>query len=1029
LSIWRRSPIALPAGVYDEIVSEALETRLAELEQTHAIELAEVKKDSDVDEQLVTLVRDAARVAIGSRSDARQKIALARGLLAQLAADGRFRPGETALREQLLRGIRQRIPGVLSPPIAAPRGSLLSSGLITNAHGQSVLSQLASEFASADRIDLLCSFIKLSGLDKFRPLIERHRALERPLRVLTTTYMRATEVKAVELLHRLGAEVRVSYDDSSTRLHAKAWLFHRDSEYSTAYVGSSNLSHAAQTEGLEWNVRIAQADQPDLLGEMRDVFDSYWVDADRFEPFDGTEQSTRRLVRALSEPERASDFFAFELEPKDWQKPILRELVQARALGRDRNLVVAATGTGKTLIAAFDYEQLQHSGAVDSLLFVAHRKEILEQSRRVFRHVLRREHFGELWVDGQRPETGRHVFASIQSLAQAAELSPTHFDHVIVDEVHHAAADSYVDLLDRLRPKQLVGLTATPERADGRLYEEHFPRPYIGNLRVWDAIQQQVLVPFRYFVLDVEGLDLSEARWNGGYIDSDLSQRLIGAQDFWVRAVTRAIAERIARPEDIRALAFCVDKAHARVVAERLTAQKLTARVLTDDTPREERDRAKGDLTSGRVQVLCVVDLFNEGVDIPDVNTLFLFRPTESATVFLQQLGRGLRRTRNKDILTVLDVTGRQHPSFRFDRHLRELLGHSPRELREFLETSHGRLPSGCVVQFDERAQADILERVRRAVPSNLDGIRALLESHRDACWDLATFLHETEVDPLDLYRSNRSWTSLRADVGLAHLPTDEAERDALRNVQKLLHVSDTHRLAAWRRLVALEPPRTTAERRLAAMLFVVLYGKFEAARLDDLLEKWRAHTVLREEIRELLPVLETRADALPRADLLAPEIPLALHGRYLDVELSVAFNAVSRQEGRFRNFYTGVEQVAGGRFDLLLVTLDKGDVKHEHLQYADFPLGETRFQWQSQAGTRADDEDGLRHLHPTERGVTPLLFVRETKKDARGVTSAFRYLGPVEPSSYRGERPITIEWELQSPLLPEWVRRWRNIL
>jgi hypothetical protein len=181
--------------------------------------------------------------------------------------------------------------------------------------------------------------------------------------------------------------------------------------------------------------------------------------------------------------------------------------------------------------------------------------------------------------------------------------------------------------------------------------------------------------------------------------------------------------------------------------------------------------------------------------------------------------------------------------------------------------------------------------------------------------------------------------------------------------------------------------------------------------------------------VRQLLPVLEARADALPRAELLAREIPLALHGRYLDVELSVAFDAITQQDGRYRNFYTGVEAVAGGRYDLLLVTLDKGDQKHEHLQYADFPLGESAFQWQSQAGTRADDAAGLRHLRPIERGVTPLLFVREEKKDARGVTGAFRYLGPVEPRSHRGERPITIEWGLGTPLLPEWVRRWRSVV
>ncbi len=1027
--MWRRAHSLLPPGVYDEVVSAAIESALANLKQTHAIDIDEVGRDSDVDEQLVTLIRDAARIVFGAKHDAREKIAVARSLLALLEREGHFRPGEADLRDRLLRRVAERRPGLDPDRSAPPRGSLLSSRLITNAHNESVLAHLGSEFASADRIDLLCSFIKLSGLDKFRPLIERHRALGRPLRVLTTTYMRATEVKAIQLLHRLGAEVRISYDDSSTRLHAKAWLFHRDSEYSTAYVGSSNLSHAAQTEGLEWNVRIAQADQPDLLGEMRDLFISYWKDKDRFESFDGTEPSTQRLERALAEPDGSSDFFAFELEPKEWQKPILREIDEARALGRMKNLVVAATGTGKTLIAAFDYEQLLRRGDVDTLLFVAHRKEILEQSRRVFRAVLRRGDFGELWVDGRHPEIGRHVFASIQSLAQASDLSPTHFEHVIIDEVHHAAAKSYAQLLDRIEPRQLVGLTATPERADGRLYEAYFPRPYIGNLRVWDAIQQQVLVPFRYFVLDVDGLDLSDARWEGGYIESDLSQRLITAQDLWVHAVTRAIGERIARPSEIRALAFCVDKAHARVVADRLAREGLPARALTDDTPSQERDAAKGDLTSGKVRVLCVVDLFNEGVDIPDVNTLFLFRPTESATVFLQQLGRGLRRTRHKDILTVLDITGRQHPNFRFDRHLRELLGHTPRELRVFLETGIGRLPSGCVLQFEERSQADILERVKRAIPSTLDGLRSLLATHRDKGWDLSSFLRETEVDPLDLYRGKRSWTSLRAEVGLCALPSEASEVAALSNVQKLLHVTDGARISAWKRWVALDRPETTAERRLAAMLFVVLYGRFEATRLDDQLSRWTSHATLREEVRQLLPVLEARADALPHSNRLDAEIPLVLHGHYLDVELSVAFDAITKKEGRYRNFYTGVESVADGRYDLLLVTLDKGDVKHEQLKYEDFPLDEWLFQWQSQSGTRADSRDGLRHLQPAQEGVIPLLFVRESRQDSRGITSGFRYLGPVQPGSHRGERPITIEWKLSTPLLPEWVRRWRNVV
>lgn len=1022
MSIWRRARRDLPAGTYDEVLSEDLRGRLAMIADTHAHEIVPVRRDTEIDDHLVALVRDAASIAIRAKTDARDKLAVAQRLLDQLASEPGFRSGETALQPAVLKTVTALAVGGNAHRVEPPRGSLLSSGLITNAHGESVLDHLVSEFASADRISLLCSFIKLSGLDKFRPFIERHRALGRSLRVLTTTYMRATEAKAIELLHRHGAEVRVSYDSSSTRLHAKAWIFQRDSEYSTAYVGSSNLSHAAQTEGLEWNVRVAQADQADLIEEMSAVFETYWNDADKFEPYDGSEPARVRLSRALAESERSDDFVAFELEPKDWQKPVLRELEEARLLGRNKNLVVAATGTGKTLIAAFDYERLLRVGHVESLLFVAHRREILEQARRVFRHVLRRPDFGEIWGDGHRPEVFRHVFAMIQTLRNA-EFLPEHFEHVIVDEVHHAAAGSYHDTLSRLVPRQLVGLTATPERADGRVYETHFPPPYVGNLRVWDAIQQQVLVPFRYFVLDIDGLDLADARWEGGYVDSDLSRRLITAAELWVRAIVRAIGEYIARQESVRALAFCVDKAHAAVVADRLSRDVgLVSRALTDETPRHERDAAKADLMSGRVQVLCVVDLFNEGIDIPDVNTLFLFRPTESATVFLQQIGRGLRRSPDKDILTIFDATGRQHPRFRFDRHLRALLGHTPRELRQFVQDGFGRLPSGCVMRFEERAQADILERVRRAVPTDMRGLLELLRQHADVATTLERFLEETEIDLVDVYRQKRSWTSLLAEVGLAVLPSAD-EAVALARVHKLLHVTDEMRLCTWERLLALDLPGSTLEQRAAGMLFAVLYGR-EASNVEQAFQRWSSEEVLRREIQQLLPVLRRRADRLPRMEVLAPDVPLLLHARYLDIELSAAFDATTRDDGYYRNFFTGVETVGGGRFDLLLVTLEKGGAK-EHLKYQDFPLSETLFQWQSKASTRQDDREGRRHLVGHNEGVTSLLLVREVKKDSRGVTCPFRYLGVVVPNAHHGERPITVEWSLRTPLRPEWVRRW----
>lgn len=1024
MSVFRRHPMLNP-GIYEEIVTDSLEQRLNALPASHSVDRRDLKSTAGVDELLVSLIRDAAQVAIGASTAPADKLATAQRILASLADQASFREGEVALRAQVLRAITHS-PAAGKTTVGRPRASLLGSRLITNAPDESIVDHLRSEFESADRIDLLCAFVKLSGLEKFRSHIERHLGQGRPLRVLTTTYMRASEAKAVELLQRLGADVRVSYDDTSTRLHAKAWIFHRDSEYGTAYVGSSNLSHAAQTDGLEWNVRIAQAEQPQLHASMVEVFESYFRNHDGFEAFDGSELARKRLANALVERPRAGSSVRYDLEPRSWQRPILRELIEARSLGQHANLVVAATGTGKTLISAFDYRDACVGGPPPSLLFVAHRREILDQARRVFRDVLGRETFGELWVDGQPRLDGTHVFASIQSLTNATDLPRDAFDWVIVDEVHHAAARTYDELLTHLRPRELVGLTATPERADGRLYDAHFPRPYIGNLRVWDAIAQQVLVPFRYFVLDVDGVDLRDAAWRGGYVDTDLSTRLITAADFWVRATVKALGDRIARPETVRALAFCVDKAHARVVAERLTRDAgLTARALTDETQREERRRAKEDLRDGRVQVLCVVDLFNEGVDIPDVNTLFLYRPTESSTVFLQQLGRGLRRHPSKDMLTVFDLTGRQHPSFRADRNLRALLGHTQRELGEFVRQGFGRLPSGCTIVFEERAQRDILERLAASVPTDVKSLHRALREHAAENWDLATFLHETEVDVYDLYRSKRSWTSLRVDVGMVAESMAPYDQKGLPLIGRLLHVRDSLRLHQLERLLRGERPATTLERRLTAMLLVVLFDNFEAPALATMLKHFDASPALQDELRQLLPVLRTMVDRLPRDEPLRPDVPLVLHAEYYDIELSAAFDAVSKEKRSFRHFYTGVEQVDAGRHDLLLVTLDKGDQEHEHLRYHDLPLSPTVFQWQSQAATRADDKKGRRHTTPEAEGVVPLLFVRERAKDQRGMTVPFRYLGPVTPLRHRGERPITVEWQLSAEIPPELFRHW----
>jgi HKD family nuclease len=488
-----------PPGLYEILVTESLAVDLDEIagdliarKPLHQAEAADrlALHVARVLERTFGSLPEKDRVKLG--------VAIARELLtnAQRAVQQALDSDESIDVElpseaaELLHGIWRRQLDGKPAPIEPPLTPLLDTTVLTNAPGEPrVGQQIHAEIASADRIDLVMAFIRRSGLRPLEDSLRRHCQEERPLRVLTTTYTQSTELAALEALEDLGASVRISYDTTTTRLHAKAWLFHRDSGFSTAFIGSSNLTHSAHVTGLEWNVRASSARNPDLLQKVAAVFDSYWHGGDflvfdREQYLERTKQEADRTVRIFLSP--------VELRLEPFQERLLEQIALARERGHHRNLLASATGTGKTVMAAVDYARLRARPGRSRLLFVAHRKEILEQSLATFRHALRDPSFGELWVDGHRPEDFDHVFASIQSLhaTSTEHLLPDHFDVVIVDEFHHAAAESYARLLAHIEPRELLGLTATPERSDGLDILGHFDGRIAAELRLWDAIDQ-----------------------------------------------------------------------------------------------------------------------------------------------------------------------------------------------------------------------------------------------------------------------------------------------------------------------------------------------------------------------------------------------------------------------------------------------------------------------------------------------------------------------------------------------------------
>lgn len=1013
-----------PHGLYELLITEGLSSKLANLPNDRRPRADTLRAAEAADriawhvastiERAIEMLPEAERPKVG--------IELARTLVDRIVEKSNLaelmdhRPGDAA---EVLRGVYRLRPDGEPSTIDEPLIPLLDSALLTNSPGEpNVGRQIAAEIASADRIDLIMAFIRRTGI---RPLREKLRQFVESggqLRVLTTTYTASTEPDALDWLEELGAQVRVSYDTSSSRLHAKAWLFHRESGFSTAYVGSSNLTGWAQATGLEWNVRISGARNRSIVDKVAAVFESYWEETD-FEPYDRV-RFTAALHRDRA-PGQQLLLSPTEIFLYPFQERLLEEIDLAREQGYHRNLLVAATGTGKTVMAALDYQRLSKRLPRTRLLFVAHREEILTQSRNTFAHALRDASFGELWVGGRRPTEFNHVFASIQSLNATGvdSIPPHHFDVVIVDEFHHAAAASYQALLNHLKPVELLGLTATPERSDGLPVLHWFDNRIAAELRLWDAIDQHRLTPFAYFGIADE-LDLREIPWRRGrgYDESALTN-VITSTDVWARYVLKHFADQFGDPPEVRALGFCVGVDHARYMARVFNQHGVPAVAITSDTKEDERKRALRDLERGDVRVVFSVDLFNEGVDVPTVDALLLLRPTESPLVFLQQLGRGLRKAKGKAVCTVLDFVANHRREFRYDRRFRALLGGTRADVRKQVEQGFPFLPAGCHIELDRVSSERVLSSIRNALPRTFaERARELAElAATQGRTTLKQFIDATGLDLDDVYAGTYAWSDLQERAGLDTAHAGPHERPLRKACGRLLHVDDPERLRNWRRWLARDTPpdlgSSEREDRLLRMLLGQLLDQVSDGDLsvgDGAAILW-AHPQIRRELGELFEVLEERvAHITPNLGVL-PDVPLHVHARYTRIEILAA---CGKGEGaKVMSWQTGVMYLDEMPADLLAFTLDKtSGAFSPTTRYRDFAISRDLIHWESQSVTRADSETGRRYQNHRELGSHVLLFAR-LKADER----AFYFLGPATYVRHESEQPMAVTWRLHHRL------------
>ncbi|WAX79817.1 DUF3427 domain-containing protein [Streptomyces sp. KMM 9044] len=1027
--------LAHPApGLYEQLITLRFEQKLEELSQLGWHPVSDVVGPESAPYLLARHVSQTVRrvlqnLPVEDRVHAANHILESIGTLkgaqewVDLVADG---------PRQLLAITQQETPGVFAVRPGIP---LSDTALLTNSPEDPSLGfELRAELATADRVDLLCAFVKWHGLRVIERSLQSAHDRGVPIRVLTTTYIGATERRALDrLVEDFNAEVKVNYETRSTRLHAKAWLFQRNSGYNTAYVGSSNLSKAALLDGLEWNVRLSSVATPEVMRKFEATFESYWNDPsfETYEPHADGARLQEALAVAGGAPsvDRPITLSGLEVRLYPYQQDMIERLdVEREVHDRHRNLLVAATGTGKTVMAALDYKRLRQKHGRDlRLLFVAHRKEILQQSLRTYQDTLLDANFGEYLHSGEIPDHWAHVFASVQSLNARAlgRLAPGHFDVIVIDEFHHGTSPTYRKIIGHFQPLELLGLTATPERMDGKnIQDEFFDGRIAAEMRLWEALDNKLLCPFHYFGIS-DNTDLSSVEWKRGAYDVNALSNVLTGNKVRAGLVVKAVEDKISDPGRMRALGFCVSVAHAHFMADSFRSAGFSAIAVSGETPADQRQEALTDLKAGKLQVIFSVDLFNEGVDLPDVDALLLLRPTSSATVFLQQLGRGLRRSDNKAVLTVLDFIGQHRKEFRFEHQFRALTNLTRKRLLNHIAHDFPQLPSGCEIMLEEKAKHTIIANIKGQLSVNVTTLAREVTDYADP--SLSRYLEESEREIKEVYRGNgNSWTGLLRRANLMNREAPEGEAALLNRVPAFLHVDDPLRVAAYTHMLEDDAPAYSdldeQGKAYARMLFFQLWPLGGVTRkgfasYDAGFTTLRKQHAVRSELRQVLAYSLARTEHVPIPLLDAAGdrgVPLTVHASYSREEILPALGQADVGGFMPGDFREGVRWCESAKTDALLITLEKDEKDFSpQTRYHDFALSETRFHWESQNQTSETSATGLRYRHHVAQGSRVLLFVRRYKTTDIGGAQPWMLLGPAEYEKHEGSKPMAITWKV----------------
>lgn len=973
--------------------------------------------------------------------------------------------------------LRHVIPRAGNPPTGAPglapaeaslaMGTPHDRGLIAGGE-DALLRHLLPHIDNARAVDLAVSFVLESGARLLQPHLQDLLSRSGRLRLVTSDYLDVTDPTALRRLMDLEGDAELMvFEAGKVGFHPKSWVFHLEDQSGVAIVGSSNLSETALRTGIEWNYRVCS---PDSGQGWQDVLDGFEVLIQRPEirplDHDWIDRYEQRRAKAPL-PTTVLDDVAPEPDappptPHAVQVAALEALEETRFQGFTAGLVVLATGLGKTWLSAFDTNRPQFK----RVLFVAHREEILSQAMETYRRCRPKARFGR--YSGSRKDLDADVlFASIQTLGKLAHLrqfSPDAFDYIVVDEFHHAAARTYRALIDHFTPKFLLGLTATPDRMDGADLLGLCQENLVYRCDFLEGIERKLLSSFRYMGVP-DDVNYAQIPWRGsGFDETALTQALA------TQARAQNALQQHQQHGGQRTLGFCCSQRHADFMADFFVQNGLRAVAVHAGPNSAPRASSLERLEAGELDAVFSVDMFNEGVDVPNIDTVLMLRPTESTVIWLQQFGRGLRRSEGKERLNVIDYIGNHRV---FLSKARALLhcseGDRALALRlEELRRGQIRWPEGCEVTYDLKA-LDLLAGLLRK-PGRGDALEAYYLDFRQRTGERPKALdifhagfnprttghgswldfvahqgdlssaetatldrHRGLLDTLATTQMTRSYKMLlvramqREDgfpgaIGVDEL-ADRMARLAARNPSLRRDISaDLSNKVELRRMIEKGPidawveGRGTSGRRYFTYQDGVFATAFEATgvqrqKLNDLVEEivdWRLADYLGGDHAEAEVGVAEEADTeFVGAPQAFPQ-GATLWREYMREEIPGLYGLTFSTGSWNQGFVVQGKQV------FLLVTLKKDDLQEAH-RYEDRFIDALRFHWQSQNRTTIASTHG-RIISGEAPGYSRHLFVRMEKK--RGLkASPFVYCGDVQFESWEGEQPIAVTWRLGEPV------------